>query len=294
METHVTSSQINIVEVGPRDGLQNEERVFSVGERVELINRLSQCGFAEIEVGSFVSPRWVPQMAHSGEVFQKINKIEGTRYSALVPNERGLQEALNVGVRDISIFTAASETFNQKNINCSIDESFERFKPLVKIALSHGLRIRGYVSCAITCPYEGPIQPSAVRDVAQRLFDLGCVEISLGDTIGSGVPETTEAMVLEVLKSTPADHLAIHCHDTYGHAIENILVALNHGIRTVDSSVSGLGGCPYAGGKAKGNVATELVVRELSDRGFKTDIDEVALRGAIAYVRGVLRSLDSI
>lgn len=285
----MTQLPINIVEVGPRDGLQNEERLFSIEERVEMINLLSLCGFAEIEVGSFVSPKWVPQMAHSAEVFQKIKKSEGTRYSALVPNEKGLEEALAVAVKNISIFTAASETFNQKNINCSIDESFERFKPLVKTALSHGLRIRGYVSCVITCPYEGAIQPTAVRAVAQRLFDLGCAEISLGDTIGSGTPKTIKAMLEEVLKSLSANHLAIHCHDTYGNAIDNILVALNHGIRTIDSSISGLGGCPYAGVKAKGNVATELVVRELSQHGYKMTINTEALEKAITYVQNILR-----
>lgn len=282
------SHPIKIVEVGPRDGLQNEQRIFSIEERVELINHLSLCGFSEIEVGSFVSPRWVPQMANTGDVFQKIKKSQGTRYSALVPNERGLEEALAVGIKDISIFTAASETFTQKNINCSIDESFERFKPLVKTALSQGLRIRGYVSCVITCPYEGAIHPTAVQSVAQRLFDMGCSEISLGDTVGSGLPETMKAMFEQVLTTLSPDHLAIHCHDTYGNALDNILVALNHNICTIDSSIYGLGGCPYAGGKAKGNVATEHVVQELTNRGFKVNVNKEALDKAIAYVHGIL------
>jgi hydroxymethylglutaryl-CoA lyase len=275
---------VRLVEVGPRDGLQNEKRLYSVEERVNLINALSPCGFSEIEVGSFVSPKWVPQMANTGNVFRKIHKEPGVIYSALVPNERGLEEALDVGLKSISVFTAASETFTQKNINCTIVESMARFKGIIQKAKDHHLRVRGYVSCVISCPYEGAISPAAVSKVTQGLLEIGCDEVSLGDTIGKGVPETVSHLLDVILKKSPVSNLAIHCHDTYGNAIQNVLTALQYGIRTVDSSIGGLGGCPYAGPSAKGNVATEVVVRALKDHGYETAVPEEKLKKALSYL----------
>ena len=276
--------QIKLVEVGPRDGLQNEANSWSVADRIAFINLLSQCQFCEIEVGSFVSPKWVPQMAQTDKVFQSIKKKEGIRYSCLVPNQIGLNAAQNVGVQNISLFTAASETFNQKNINCSIEESFERFKPLMQQAQTHNLRVRGYVSCAIECPYTGPIAPDQVALVAAKLLAIGCDEISLGDTIGKGTPVTIKALLIAVSAVVPLQKLAIHCHDTYANAIDNILMAVEFGIRVVDSAMGGLGGCPYAGGQAKGNVATETVVTTLRHRGFLQDFNMEALQQASAFV----------
>jgi hydroxymethylglutaryl-CoA lyase len=285
----MTKSTINIVEVGARDGLQNESKIMPVEMRVQLVDLLSHCGFAEVEVGSFVSPKWIPQMEGTSLVYLQIHKDPNCRYSALVPNERGMADALQAGVRNISIFTAASETFSQKNINCSIDESFERFVPVMKLARDHGIRVRGYVSCAITCPFEGDISPQAVASVAHRLADLGIAEISLGDTIGRGTPQTIREMVEAVGMRVPLEKLAIHCHDTFGNAMENVLEALKIGIRVVDSAVYGLGGCPYAvvkpGEKAKGNVATETIVAALKTAGYTTTIDEKALRHASDFVR---------
>jgi len=279
---------INIVEVGPRDGLQNESGIMPIDRRVQLIDLLSRCGFSEIEVGSFVSPRWIPQMADTDLVFRQIHQNPDCRYSALVPNERGMEDALSAGVRCVSIFTAASETFSQKNTNCSLEEGFERFKPVMKMADNEGIRVRGYVSCAITCPYEGDISPQAVATVASRLLDLGCVEISLGDTIGRGPPQSIRAMVQAVSTLVPVEKLAIHCHDTFGNAVPNVLEALSQGIRVVDAAVHGLGGCPYAatkaGEKAKGNVATETIVAVLQEKGYTTTIDAKALKRASEFV----------
>lgn len=280
---------IRIVEVGPRDGLQNEKRIWSVEERVTFINHLSQCGFSEIEVGSFVSPKWIPQMADTGLVFDKINKDENTRYSVLVPNEKGMEQALKNNVRDISIFTAASEAFTQKNINCTIDESFERFAPIVKSAQEHGIRVRGYVSCVVACPYAGDIAPEATANVAERLYKLGCAEISLGDTIGKGTPETIEAMLKATAQRVSVNRLAIHCHDTYGTALNNIETALNIGIKTIDSALTGLGGCPYGGEKAKGNVATEKVLDLLNRLGYSHSLNADAIKTAVNFVRQVSR-----
>ncbi len=278
-------TMIHIVEVGPRDGLQNEKRLWMVDERVELINRLSRCGFQEIEVGSFVSPKWVPQMADTDAVFEKIDFFPGIRYSALVPNEKGLDQALKVGVKNISIFTAASEAFTQKNINCSIEESFERFESILGRAKTHGIRVRGYVSCVVECPFSGPVAPDQVARVAEKLWKMGCAEISLGDTIGKGTPDTIGSMVSAVTNVTPIENLAIHCHDTYGQAIANVLAALKEGIQIVDSAIFGLGGCPYGGENAKGNVATEKVVFELAQRNYKTNINLTALEQAKDFVR---------
>jgi len=285
---------ISIVEVGPRDGLQNETTIMPIALRVQLIDLLSRCGFTEIEVGSFVSPKWIPQMADTGLVYQQIHKNPHCRYSALVPNEQGMRNALAAGMRHVSIFTAASETFNQKNIRCSIAESFKRFVPVVRMAYDQGIRVRGYISCAITCPYEGPISPQAVADVAQRLKDFGCAEISLGDTIGYGTPTTIRKMVQVVARQVPTKMLAIHCHDTFGNAVENVLEAIQQGIQVVDASVHGLGGCPYAseknGKKAKGNVATETIVAALQKAGYATDIDEEDLKRASVFVSSWIKT----
>lgn len=285
---------ISLVEVGPRDGLQNESKVMPVDMRTHLIDLLSQCGFAEIEVGSFVSPRWIPQMANTDLVFHQIHQNPKCRYSALVPNEQGMAGALAAGMRCVSIFTAASETFSQKNTNCSIEESFERFEPVMKMANKEGIRVRGYVSCAITCPYEGEITPQVVANVAHRLLGLGCAEISLGDTIGRGTPQAIRAMVQAVAALVPVEKLAIHCHDTFGNATSNILEALSQGVRVVDAAVHGLGGCPYAtsekGEKAKGNVATEAIVTVLQENGYATTIDTKALKVASDFVGRWIRT----
>ena len=279
---------VNIVEVSPRDGLQNEPKRLSIEKRIQLIDLLSRCGFSEIEVGSFVSPKWLPQLANTDLVYRQIRQNPHCRYSALVPNEQGMREALAAGIRNISIFTAASETFSKKNTNCSIEASFERFKPVMEMALDQGVRVRGYVSCAIACPYEGDIPPGAVRDVAVRLRDLGCAEISLGDTIGCGTPHSIRKMVQAVAERVPIERLAIHCHDTFNTAVENVLEALRQGIRIVDCAIHGLGGCPYAvvkeGEKAKGNVATETIVVALEKNGYATTIDQAALRHATHFV----------
>lgn len=275
---------IKIVEVGPRDGLQNEKKAWSVADRISFINLLSECPFQEIEVGSFVSPKWVPQMAETDVVFKAIKQNPEILYSCLVPNQVGLTAALNSGVKNISIFTAASEAFNNKNINCSIEESFNRFAPIMESAKKHHLRVRGYVSCVIECPYSGVIAPQQVAMVAKRLLAIGCDEISLGDTIGKGTPATIKAMLALVSQDVPVEKLAIHCHDTYGNAIDNILVALEAGVRVIDSAMGGLGGCPYAGEQAKGNVATEKVVATLVQKGFLQSFDMLALRQASDFV----------
>jgi hydroxymethylglutaryl-CoA lyase len=288
-------NSVCIVEVGPRDGLQNESKIMPVNMRVQLIDLLSQCGFSEIEVGSFVSPKWIPQMADTNLILHQIHQNPKSQYSTLVPNEQGMTDALAAGVRCVSIFTAASETFSQKNTNCSIVESFERFKPVMKIADREGIRVRGYVSCAITCPYEGDITPQAVANVANRLVELGCAEISLGDTIGRGTPETIKAMIQVVTALVPVEKLAIHCHDTFGNAVPNVLEALKQGIRVVDAAVHGLGGCPYAvlkkGEKAKGNVATETIVMALQEKGYVTNIDQEALKLASDFVEKWIKAV---
>ncbi|WP_010297954.1 hydroxymethylglutaryl-CoA lyase [Candidatus Odyssella thessalonicensis] len=277
-------NKIKVVEVGPRDGLQNENKIWSIAERIQMIDLLSQCGFGEIEVGSFVSPKWVPQMADTEAVYQKIHKTPDCRYSVLVPNQKGMDTALTYNVRDISIFTAASEAFNQKNINCSIEESFERFTPLLHQAKDHNIRVRGYVSCVIECPFSGKVSPTLVATVAERLWQLGCAEISLGDTIGKGTPESTVAMLQAVQERVPLERLAIHCHDTYGRAVENIEAALAEGVMTIDSAITGLGGCPYGGENAKGNVATEAVLALLDRKQLQHSLNAVAIEKARQYV----------
>ena len=247
--------KVKIVEVGPRDGLQSEATFVPTLIKIDLINRLSALGFSTIEATSFVSPKWVPQMADHTEVFQAIDKRPCVHYPVLVPNLVGFHAAVKAGVKEISIFTAASESFTRKNINCTIDESFSRFMPIIEAATLENIKIRGYVSCVLGCPYEGFIEPSVVASVAARLYDLGCYEISLGDTIGVGTPLKTEQMIEAVASKVPIAQLAGHFHDTYGQALANIYASLLLGVSVFDSSVSGLGGCPYAKGAA-GNVAT--------------------------------------
>lgn len=262
---------VKIVEVGPRDGLQNEQTV-STETKVSLINQLSSCGLTHIEAGSFVSPKWVPQMSDSMEVMSQITRITGVTYSALTPNMRGFEQALNANADEVAVFTSSSEGFCQKNINCSIEESLERFKPVIAMAHEQGIAVRGYLSCIVDCPYDGPTEPTQVAKVAKALLDLGCYEVSLGDTIGTGTPIRVANMLNAVLRQVPVDKVAVHFHDTWGQALANIYQALQMGIKVVDSSVAGLGGCPYASG-ASGNVATEDVVYLCNGLGIETGID---------------------
>jgi len=268
---------VKIVEVGPRDGLQNEKTIVPADVKIEFINMLSETGLTQIETTSFVSPKWVPQMGDNMEVFTKIKKYPGVNYTTLVPNKLGMESAIKAGCNEIAVFTAASEGFTKKNTNCTINESFDRFKEVVEMAKDKNIKIRGYVSCVMGCPYDGETDPKLVDSVTNRLLDLGCYEVSLGDTIGVGTPEKTQ--ILCDALTAPKSKLAAHFHDTYGNAIENILVALSNGISVVDSSVGGLGGCPYAK-KAAGNVCTENVVKVLHSLGVKTNIDVAKLRQA--------------
>ncbi|MEE4071590.1 hydroxymethylglutaryl-CoA lyase [Pseudomonas viridiflava] len=263
---------VSLVEVGPRDGLQNESRPISIADKVRLVDDLTAAGLGHIEVGSFVSPKWVPQMAGSAQVFEQIQRREGVIYSALAPNFRGFEDALAAGVREVAVFAAASEAFSQRNLNCSISESLERFAPIMEAARLHGLRVRGYVSCVLGCPYEGRIAPEQVAAVANELHAMGCYEISLGDTIGTGTPGATHALFNTVAGQIPRGKLAGHFHDTYGQALVNIYASLEEGIHVFDSSVAGLGGCPYAKG-ASGNVATEDVLYMLEGMGIETGVD---------------------
>ena len=263
---------VKIVEVGPRDGLQNEKTSLDTETRVELITQLTNAGLSYIEAGSFVSPKWVPQMADSDKVFEQLPMDAATTYAALTPNMQGLERAMQCGVKEVAVFAAASQSFSQKNINCSIAESIERFKPVAREALSAGLAVRGYISCVVGCPYEGEVDIESVAQVAQQLLAMGCYEVSLGDTIGVGTPASIETLLNRLLKDITADKLAIHAHDTYGQALANILIALQLGISTVDSSVAGLGGCPYAQG-ASGNVATEDLIYMLNGLGINHGVD---------------------
>jgi hydroxymethylglutaryl-CoA lyase len=278
---------VKIVEVGPRDGLQNEKSVVPTAVKIEFINLLSQSGLQTIEATSFVSPKWIPQLADAEEVFKGIDKKPGVAYPVLVPNEQGMQRALAAGAREVSIFTAASETFNQKNINCSIAESIERFKPVMAMAAEQKIRVRGYISTVIGCPYEGPIKPEAVARVAKQLAALGCYEISLGDTIGVGTPIKAQHMLAAVAAEVPMEKLAVHFHDTYGQALANIYACLELDVSVVDSSISGLGGCPYAKG-ATGNVATEDVLFMLTGMGIETGVDMAKLLAAGHYISEAL------
>ena len=276
-------AKIKIVEVGPRDGLQNEPGQVSVEAKVELIDRLGAAGLSVIEAGSFVSPKWVPQMAASNEVYKAIRKREGVSYPVLVPNMHGLESAMRAGAEEIAIFAAASESFTRKNINATIDESLSRYADVVRAALDKGLKIRGYVSCALGCPYEGEIVPDAVAAVAGKLYGMGCYEISLGDTIGVGTPLKAETMIRAVSRQVPIERMAVHFHDTYGQGLANVLAVLQKGISIVDSSVSGLGGCPYAKG-ATGNLATEDLLYMLDGMGIETGVDLDKLLDAGYYI----------
>ncbi|MEE4916061.1 hydroxymethylglutaryl-CoA lyase [Pseudomonas alliivorans] len=271
---------VSLVEVGPRDGLQNESRPISIADKVRLVDDLTAAGLGHIEVGSFVSPKWVPQMAGSAQVLEQIQRREGVIYSALAPNFRGFEDALAAGVREVAVFAAASEAFSQRNLNCSISESLERFAPIMEAARMHGLRVRGYVSCVLGCPYEGRVTPEQVAAVANELHAMGCYEISLGDTIGTGTPGATRALFSTVANQISRGKLAGHFHDTYGQALVNIYASLEEGIHVFDSSVAGLGGCPYAKG-ASGNVATEDVLYMLEGMGIETgvDLDQVIQAG---------------
>ena len=266
------SDFVTIVEVGPRDGLQNEKQTLSSATRIELIERLTLCGVPVIEAGSFVSPKWVPQMADTESVIAGLNLQSDTRYPVLVPNMTGFERAIRSGVREIAVFTAASESFSKRNTNCSIAESLTRIAAVVEKARATGIRVRGYISCVLGCPYEGDIEAEAVAVVCEQLMDMGCDEISLGDTIGKGTPAVANALVKTVSSVVPIEQLAVHFHDTYGQALANILACLDAGVRTLDSSVSGLGGCPYASG-ASGNVASEDVVYMLHGLGLNTGIE---------------------
>jgi len=269
-------SHVRIVEVGPRDGLQNEKTAISTADKIALIDRLSATGLRTIEATSFVSPKWVPQLADAAEVFRGIHRVPGVAYPVLVPNEQGYDRARAVGASEVAVFTAASEAFNQRNINASIDESIERFRPVLERANHDGVRVRGYVSTALGCPYQGAVPVADVVRVARRLHELGCYEISLGDTIGVGTPGKARAMLRAVADVVPMAALAVHFHDTYGQALSNLLACLEEGVAVVDSSVSGTGGCPYAKG-ASGNVASEDVVYMLHGLGIETGVDLAAL-----------------
>jgi hydroxymethylglutaryl-CoA lyase len=272
--------KVRLVEVGPRDGLQNEKQIVPTTIKLELIDRLGACGLKTIEATAFVSPKWVPQMADSADVIHGLMhanaRRNGVSYPALVPNMQGLEAALAAGANEIAVFGAASEAFSHKNINCSIAESLDRFRPVVAAAREANIKVRGYVSCVLGCPYQGAVAPLAVADVGWQLFEMGCYEISLGDTIGTGTPEATKEMINAVARRVPLKKLAGHFHDTYGMAIANIYAALELGVAVFDASVAGLGGCPYAVG-ASGNVATEDVVWLLQGLGIETGIDIVAL-----------------
>lgn len=263
---------VKIVEVGPRDGLQNEATPISADDKINLIEKLADAGVNYIESGSFVSPKWVPQMGTSTEVFEKVNRIEGVTYAALTPNLRGFEAAVAVNADEVAIFGAASQSFSQKNINCSIEESLERFAPIMEAAKKANIKVRGYVSCVLGCPYEGDIEPEQVALVAEKLLAMGCYEISLGDTVGVGNPASVTKMIQAVSARVPVEKLAVHFHDTYGQALTNIYAALQLGVSVVDSAIAGLGGCPYAKG-ASGNVATEDVVYMLNGLGITTGID---------------------
>jgi len=265
-------AHVTLYEVGPRDGLQAEAQSVPAATKIGLIDRLSATGLRFIEAASFVSPRWVPQMADAAEVMAGITRATYVTYPVLTPNLKGYEAAREVRAQSVAIFSAASESFSQKNTNASIAETFERFAPVAARARTDGVALRGYVSCAIACPYEGPVAPQAVTEVVQRLIDLGCYEVSLGDTIGRGTPGDTQRLLDAVLKPIEAAKLAVHFHDTWGQALANILVALDYGIATVDASVGGLGGCPYAPG-ATGNVATEDVLYMLNGMGIETGVD---------------------
>ena len=280
------SENVRIFEMSPRDGLQNEKRLIATADKIRLVDLLSRVGFDKIEVTSFVSPKWVPQMADATEVLEGITRKAGVRYTALTPNMQGYEGARAARADEVAVFASASEGFSRKNINCSIAESIARFRPMVEAAKADGIPVRGYVSCVIACPYDGAVAPSAVAQVTQALLDLGCYEVSLGDTIGAGTPETVRAMLAVVRGIALAHQIAGHYHDTGGNAVANIEESLAFGVRTFDASVGGLGGCPYAPG-AKGNVDTMAVARRLDALGFQTGLDLERLAEVSAFARGL-------
>lgn len=279
---------VRIVEVGPRDGLQNEPKIVPTEVKIELINFLSDTGLRTIEATSFVSPKWVPQMADHTEVLRGITRKAGVTYPVLTPNLKGFEAAMAAGATEVAVFGAVSETFSQKNVNCSTAESIERFRAVCDAAKEANVKVRGYVSTVVGCPYEGPIKPVAVARACESLLAMGCYEISLGDTIGVGTPGSISEMLTEVLKVAAVDKYAIHCHNTYGQALSNILTAIGYGVNVIDSSVSGLGGCPYAKG-ASGNAATEDVIFMLNGLGVRTDID---LEKLVLIGRWMCKTLD--
>jgi hydroxymethylglutaryl-CoA lyase len=266
------SEQVRIVEVGPRDGLQNEKTPVGVAARIAFIESLVGAGLHTVEVGAFVSPRAIPQMVGSDEVLRGVNHLPGGEFHVLVPNEKGYEAARRAGARVIAVFGSASEGFSRANINCSVAESIERFKPVITRAIADGIKVRGYISCVLGCPYDGEIKPQSVVDVAKILWDLGCYEVSLGDTIGVGSPRKARQLLRAVAGSVPMAHLAMHFHDTYGQALANLYAGMEEGARVIDSAAGGLGGCPYAPG-ATGNVATEDVVYMLEGNGIATGVD---------------------
>ena len=280
-------ADVRIVEVGPRDGLQNEATLVPEAVKVDLIARLAAAGLRTIEAGSFVAPKWVPQMAGSAEVLKAAPRKPGVSYPVLVPNMKGFEAALAAGAQEVAVFAAASEAFSQKNINCSITESLARFAPVMEAARAAGVRVRGYVSCVLGCPYQGEVPLAAVVDVAERLSQMGCYEISLGDTIGVGTPRKAVAMLDAVLGALPVKQVALHFHDTYGQALANIYACLDRGVAVLDASVGGLGGCPYAAG-ASGNVATEDLVYLLDGLGIRTGVDLVALVETAAFISAAI------
>jgi len=273
--------RVRIVEVGPRDGLQNEKGEVPTAIKLELIERLADAGIRSVEATAFVSPKWIPQMADHTEVLERVRRKPGVSYPVLTPNLKGFEAAKAAGATEVAVFGAASETFSKKNINCSIAESLERFRPVVDAAKKSDIKVRGYISCVVACPYEGEVKPAKVAEVAGALYDMGCYEVSLGDTIGAGTPKKTQAMIQACMRRVPAEKLAGHYHDTYGQALANIYASLELGVAAFDSSVSGLGGCPYAKG-ASGNVATEDVLYMLEGLGIETgvDLDKVVEIGA--------------
>ncbi len=284
---HKLPTHVRLVEVGPRDGLQNEKAMVPTGAKVELIDRLTDAGLAAIEATAFVSPKWVPQMSDAAEVMSGIRRGSGVRYPVLTPNMKGFEAALAAKADEVAVFVAASETFSQRNINCGIAESLERARPIFAAAVEHGVRVRGYISCVLGCPYEGEVDPRRVADVAAALFDLGSYEISLGDTIGVGTPGKLGDLIAAVGERVPVAVLAGHFHDTYGQALTNVYAAMQMGVTTFDASVAGLGGCPYAKG-ATGNVASEDVVYLLDGLGIETGVDLTKLRLAGQFISDVL------
>ena len=280
-------ASVRIVEVGPRDGLQNEKNVIATPDKIALIDRLSATGLRTIEATSFVSPKWVPQLADASDVFRGIHRAAGVAYPVLVPNEQGYERARAVGASEVAVFTAASEAFNRRNINASIDESIERFRPVLERANADGVRVRGYVSTVLGCPYQGEVPVAEVVRVAERLHGLGCYEVSLGDTIGVGTPGKAREMLRAVAGAVPMSALAVHFHDTYGQALSNLLACLEEGVSVVDAAVSGTGGCPYAKG-ASGNVATEDVVYMLRGLGIETGVDLARLAETGRWLAGLL------